>query len=194
MSEYFSNFPRILYDIDGTNSTNPEFSVAVNLLIRQKLRTAIVDDVSIYYPYVIPDSVTRPDILSFQIYGDVKFTWTIYLVNQIHDPYWEWPLDSKIFEKYIKEKYGSIAEAKNQVHHYEYIWQQRVEVTGTSDPVPERFVEVDYDTYLAVGENNRRIKYAFEYEQERNEEYRSINLIQPAFISSVLDEARGIFR
>ena len=194
MSEYFSNFPRILYDIDGTNSTNPEFSVAVNLLIRQKLRTAIVDDASIYYPYVIPDSVTRPDILSFQIYGDVKFTWTIYLVNQIHDPYWEWPLDSKIFEKYIKEKYGSIAEAKNQVHHYEYIWQQRVEVTGTSDPVPERFVEVDYDTYLAVGENNRRIKYAFEYEQERNEEYRSINLIQPAFISSVLDEARGIFR
>ena len=194
MSEYFSNFPRILYDIDGTNSTNPEFSVAVNLLIRQKLRTAIVDDASIYYPYVIPDSVTRPDILSFQIYGDVKFTWTIYLVNQIHDPYWEWPLDSKIFEKYIKEKYGSIAEAKNQVHHYEYIWQQRVEVTGTSDPVPERFVEVDYDTYLTVGESNRRIKYAFEYEQERNEEYRSINLIQPAFISSVLDEARGIFR
>ena len=194
MSEYFSNFPRILYDIDGTNSTNPEFSVAVNLLIRQKLRTAIVDDASIYYPYVIPDSVTRPDILSFQIYGDVKFTWTIYLVNQIHDPYWEWPLDSKIFEKYIKEKYGSIAEAKNQVHHYEYIWQQRVEVTGTSDPVPERFVEVDYDTYLTVGESNRRIKYAFEYEQERNEGYRSINLIQPAFISGVLDEARGIFR
>ena len=194
MSEYFSNFPRILYDINGTNSTNPEFSTAVNLLIRQKIRDAVVDDISIYYPYVIPDSITRPDILSFQIYGDVKFTWTIYLVNQIHDPYWEWPLDSKIFEKYIKEKYGSIAQAKNQVHHYEYIWQQRVEVTGTSDPVPERFVEVDYDTYLTVGESNRRIKYAFEYEQERNEGYRSINLIQPAFISGVLDEARGIFR
>ena len=35
---------------------------------------------------------------------------------------------------------------------------------------------MDYDTYLSVGEDNRRIKYAFEWEQERNEEYRSINL------------------
>ena len=66
MSEYFSNFPRILYDINGTNSTSPEFSTAVNLLIRQKIRDAVVDDISIYYPYVIPDSITRPDILSYQ--------------------------------------------------------------------------------------------------------------------------------
>ena len=45
MSEYFSNFPRILYDINGTNSTSPEFSTAVNLLIRQNIRDAIVDDI-----------------------------------------------------------------------------------------------------------------------------------------------------
>ena len=34
----------------------------------------------------------------------------------------------------------------------------------------------------------------FEYEQDRNEGYRSINLVQPAYISGVLDEARGLFR
>ena len=194
MSEYFSNFPRILYDINGTNSTNPEFSTAVNLLIRQKIRDAVVDDISIYYPFVIPDSITRPDILSYEVYGDVRYTWTIFTVNQIFDTYWQWPLDTKTFEKFINEKYGSIGIAKNEVHHYEYIWQHRVEVTGISDPVEERVVEVDYDTYLSVGEDNRRIKYAFEWEQERNEEYRSINLIQPEYISSVLDEARGLFR
>ena len=194
MSEYFSNFPRILYDITGTNSTSQEFSTAVNLLIRQKIRDAVVDDISIYYPFVIPDSITRPDILSYEVYGDVRYTWTIFTVNQIFDPYWQWPLDTKTFEKFINEKYGSIGIAKNEVHHYEYIWQHRVEVTGISDPVEERVVEVDYDTYLSVGEDNRRIKYAFEWEQERNEEYRSINLIQPEYISSVLDEARGLFR
>ena len=31
MSEYFSNFPKIRYDIYGTNSTAPEYSTAVNL-------------------------------------------------------------------------------------------------------------------------------------------------------------------
>ena len=143
---------------------------------------------------MIPDFITRPDVLSYEVYGDVKFTWSIFLVNQIFDPYWEWPLDTKTFEKFITEKYGSIGNAKTTVHHYEYIWQQRVEVTGTSDPVPERVVEVDYDTFLTVGEDNRRIKYAFEWEQERNEGYRSINLVQPAYISGVLDEARGLFR
>ena len=163
-------------------------------MIRQKIRDAVVDDISIYYPFVIPDSITRPDILSYEVYGDVRYTWTIFTVNQIFDPYWQWPLDTKTFEKFITEKYGSIGAAKTTVHHYEYIWQHRVEVTGTSDPIVERTVEVDYDTYLSVGEDNRRIKYMFEYEQDRNEEYRSINLVQPAYISGVLDEARGLFR
>ena len=143
---------------------------------------------------MIPDAITRPDILSYEVYGDVRYTWSIFLVNQIFDPYWEWPLDTKTFEKFIKEKYGSIGTAKTTVHHYEYIWQHRVEVTGTSDPVVERTVEVDYDTYLSVGEDNRRIKYMFEWEVDKNESYRSINLIEPAFVSGVLDEARGIFR
>ena len=143
---------------------------------------------------MIPDFISRPDILSYEVYGDVKFTWSIFLVNQIFDPYWQWPLDTKTFEKFINEKYGSIGTAKSTVHHYEYIWQHRVEVTGTSDPVVERTVEVDYDTYLSVGEDNRRIKYMFEYEQDRNEGYRSINLVQPTYISGVLDEARGLFR
>ena len=48
MSEYFANFPRILYDINGTNVTSPEYSTAINLLIRQKIRDAIKDDITIY--------------------------------------------------------------------------------------------------------------------------------------------------
>ena len=50
-SEFFSNYPRIAYDISGNNSTVPDYTVAVNLLIRSKLRDAIEDDVTVYYPY-----------------------------------------------------------------------------------------------------------------------------------------------
>ena len=63
MSEYFSNFPKILYDIDGTSGRDPNYSTAVNMLIRQKFRDAIKDDITIYYPYVIQEEVKRPDIL-----------------------------------------------------------------------------------------------------------------------------------
>ena len=194
MSEYFSNFPKILYDIDGTSGRNPNYSTAVNMLIRQKFRDAIKDDITIYYPYVIPEEVKRPDILSYQIYGDVKFTWTIFLANQIFDPYWQWPMDTRTFESYLIGKYGSVEESKLKVEYYEKIWQERVEATGTSDPIPEQTVRIDYTTYLETNTDLRRIKYAYEYEQDKNESLRSIQLIQPVFISSVLDEARGLFR
>ena len=55
MSEYFSNFPRILYDIEGKNSTTPEYIVAVNIMIRQKFRDAVKEEISMYYRYIIPE-------------------------------------------------------------------------------------------------------------------------------------------
>ncbi len=194
MSEYFSNFPKIRYDIYGTNTTAPEYSTAVNILIRNKLREVVKGDISIYYPYVIPEEVRRPDVLSQQVYGDVSFTWTIFLVNNILDPLWQWPMDSRTFESYITRKYGTIGEAKNNVHHYEYIWHERVEATGTSDPIPAQKIEVDYDTYLTINEDFKKIVYSFEYEETKNEANREISLIQSTYISQVIDEARGLFR
>ena len=67
MSEYFSNFPKILYDIEGKNSIKPNYTTVINLMIRQKFRDAIVDDVTTYYPYYIQEG-ERPDILSYEIY------------------------------------------------------------------------------------------------------------------------------
>ena len=73
MSEYFSNFPRIQYDINGTNPISPDYTIAINLMVRQKIRDAIADDVTMYYPYII-DGDIRPDVLSHQIYGDIAYT------------------------------------------------------------------------------------------------------------------------
>ena len=67
MSEYFSNFPKILYDIEGTNQRNPSFTTAANLMIRQRFRDAIVDEITAFYPYHIqsqlfqlPSSISLP--------------------------------------------------------------------------------------------------------------------------------------
>ena len=194
MSEYFSNFPRILYDIEGKNSTTPEHIVAVNLMIRQKFRDAIKEEISMYYPYVIPEEMSRPDVLAFNIYGDIKYTWTIFMVNDILDPYWEWPMDSNNFGMYLSNKYGSVDTSKITLHHYEQIIHSRTEVTGTADSIPERVVEIDYTTYRAVGEDNRKIVYAYEYEVDKNEANRSISLVDASYISGVLDETRQLFR
>jgi len=193
MSEFFSNYPRIAYDISGTNSTVPDYNVAVNLLIRNKLKTAVEDDVAIYYPYIVPEGM-RPDVLSFQYYGDTIYTWAIYLMNNIIDPYWEWPLSYKDLRSYLIDKYGSIETAKSQIHHYEYTARARAEKTGTSDPVPAYKLEIDYETYTETAVDEREIIYSYGYEQDLNETKREIQLIDVAYIQSVQEEARGLFR
>ena len=193
MSEFFSNYPRIAYDISGTNSTVPDYNVAVNLLIRNKLKTAVENDVAVYYPYIVPEGM-RPDVLSFQYYGDTIYTWAIYLMNNIIDPYWEWPLSYKDLREYLIDKYSSIETAKAQIHHYEYTARARAEKTGTSDPVPAYKLEIDYETYTETAVDEREIIYSYGYEQDLNETKREIQLIDVAYIQSVQEEARGLFR
>ena len=193
MSEFFANYPRIAYDIGGNNSTVPDFTVAVNLMIRNKLKTAVEDEVTVYYPYVVPEGM-RPDVLAYQYYGDTIYTWTIYLANNIVDPYYEWPLSYKDLRSYIIQKYGSIEIAQSQVHHYEYIARARAEQTKHDDAVPEYTLEIDYQTYTGTEDDERKIVYAYGYEQDLNESKREIQLIDANFIKGVQDEARGLFR
>ena len=192
-SEFFANYPRIAYDISGNNSTVPDYTVAVNLMIRSKLKDTVEDDVTVYYPYVVPEGM-RPDVLAYQYYGDTIYTWTIFLVNNIVDPYWEWPLSYKDFREYMTDKYGSIEKAQSQIHHYEKIARARVEQTKLADAVPEYRLEIDYQTYTETDVTEREIIYSYGYEQDLNEAKREIQLIDANFIRSVQDEARGLFR
>ena len=53
--------------------------------------------------------------------------------------------------------------------HYEYIARARAEKTGTSDPVPEYRLEIDYQTYTETDVLEREIIYSYGYEQDLNE-------------------------
>ena len=192
-SEFFANYPRIAYDISGNNSTVPDYTVAVNLMIRSKLKDTVEDDVTVYYPYIVPEGM-RPDVLAYKYYGDTIYTWTIFLVNNIVDPYWEWPLSYKDFREYMTDKYGSIEKAQSQIHHYEKIARARVEQTKLADAVPEYRLEIDYQTYTETDVTEREIIYSYGYEQDLNEDKREIQLIDASFRRSVQDEARGLFR
>ena len=193
MSEYFSNFPRILYDIKGINSTNPNYTVAVNIMVKSKIRTAINDDITLYFPYDIEED-DRPDIVSYKFYGDIKYTWLIFLVNDMLDPYWDWPLSYQNFRGFIINKYGSVEKAKSIVK--KYLWTAREEVTASKiqEPINAHKVEIDYATYIDTDTDAREIRSAYDWEKEENEDKRVIQLIDPLFASELLEEARGAYR
>ena len=185
MSEFFQHYPQIDYNITGT--APPTFKTVINIMARAKLRNVIMNDIVQYFPYSIPEA-ERPDHTSFKIYGDVKFTWLIFLINDIHDPIYDWPLATRDLTNFIKDKYGSITVAKNLVHHYEQILRARVEVTGTTDAIPEAKIEVDVTTYNALADADKNIVYCYNWELDRNESKRDIKLIDAMYVGDVMSE------
>ena len=185
MSEFFQHYPQINYDMTGVKPVKTKS--AINIMIRSKIKTAILDDVIAYFPYIIPEA-ERPDVTAFKQYGDVKYTWLIFLINNIHDPIFDWPLNSREFGKYIKNKYGTLNAAKTTVHHYEETIRERVEATNTSDPIPKATIEVDLTTYNTLAAGSRKLVYYYDWEVERNEDKRNIKLIDSKFVASILAE------
>ena len=185
MSEFFQHYPQIDYNITGT--APPKFKTAINIMERAKLKNVIMNDIVQYFPYSIPEA-ERPDITSFNIYGDVKFTWLIFLINDIHDPIYEWPLATRDLTNFVKDKYGSITVAKNTIHHYEQIVRTRVEATGTTDAIPEAKIEIDVTTYNALADADRNIVYCYNWELDRNESKRDIKLIDAMYVGDIMSE------
>jgi len=185
MSEFFQHYPQIDYNITGTSP--PKFRTAINIMTRAKLRNVIMDDVVQYFPYSIPEA-ERPDNTSFKVYGDVKFTWLIFLINDIHDPIYGWPLATRDLVNFIKDKYGTINAAMDTIHHYEQIIRTRVEATGTTDAIPVAKIEVDETTYNALADEDRNIVYSYNWELDRNESKRDIKLIDAMYVGDIMSE------
>ena len=185
MSEFFQHYPQISYNISGTKPA--KLKTVINLMEKAKLKGLVADDIVAYFPYSIMEG-ERPDHVSKKIYGNVKYTWLIFFINEISDPVYDSPLGTREFGAYVKNKYGSLATAKNSIHQYEKILRTRVEATGTTDAIPEARIEIDETTYDTLAIAARNIKYCYDWEVDRNEAKRDIKLIDRNFVADILTE------
>ena len=185
MSEFFVHYPQISYDISGTKPA--KVKTVINLMERAKIKNIVLDDIISYFPYSIKENY-RPDHVSNEVYGDVKYTWLIFLINDIVDPIYDWPLGTREFGAYVKNKYGSLATAKSTIHHYEQILRTRVEATGTTDAIPQARIIIDETTYDTLDTDVRNIKYCYDWEVDRNEAKRDIKLIDRLYVADILSE------
>ena len=76
MSEYFSHYPKINYNVTGKKEPT-KLKVAVDIMNRTKIKDVLIDDIVQFLPYSIPEN-ERPDVTSDKVYGDVKFTWLLF--------------------------------------------------------------------------------------------------------------------
>jgi len=190
MSDFFRNYPTGFYNIDKVKPVRGTFST--NILTRIKAKPEIFKNVFTYYPYRI-EEFERPDTLASKYYGSSDFAFLIFLANDITDPLYEWPLFGDDFENLIIEKYGSVADARTGIHHYEKILRAEVPASADQSKVLEKVAIIDKETYDDTAEASRKIIYNYDYEVIKNNKKKNIVLVEDVYAKQILNELRNFY-
>lgn len=113
MYNLFTKFPAIYYNNQ----------LAVNLLLKVKFNEAAKRAAAVYYPYTVTEG-ERPDIIAANYYDDPRYSWLIYMVNDIVDPLHDWPLTEEELNQTIVKKYGSIQKAIDGIAFWRVNWYE----------------------------------------------------------------------
>lgn len=116
-----------------------------------------------YHPYTIVEG-DRADMLAYLYYGDPGYDWVIYFSNIIVDPYFEWPLDSRSFKRFIETKYGSITNARSKIKFYRNNYIN--DTSSITTPAYSALSEKQKNFWVPVIGNNGQI---IEYQRKRQE-------------------------
>lgn len=192
MPHFFTPNPLVLYDPLNTNRRH----LATDITRRFKLENVIKSPGLVYYNYMIRDT-DRPDIIADKLYDDSTLDWLIFVINNIFDPYFQWPLTYKQFNDYLVQKYGSVSVAHTGIHHYEQIIRARKDYNtadGERIVIPEHTLQVDQTTYTSLASSDRRSVTDYEYEEDANNRKRSIKLIDAVFVPAILQQFDEIYR
>jgi hypothetical protein len=159
---YFNKFPLITYR-----------GVRIRDITR---RTTIFDAAkevgALFDDYIVVDGET-PDILAAKYYGDARYNWVILQANNIIDPFYDWPLGVREFNRFVLDKYG--AENLYSIKHY--VTNEK-SVDGEGIIVSEGYTP----------QTHRDAVTNYEYEQALNDDKRRIKLLRREFVTQVEQE------
>ena len=175
---YFRQFSKGYYDIEG----NGNQTLVTDLMTRVKVREKVINEISLYDKYDVP-SGERPEDTAFKHFGSSQYHWVILMTNNITDAYYEWPMSEQDFETFITDKYTN----PDAIHHYE-ITKSSGRTTANGPDDYSHKIEVNSDATGAQSVSNR------EFEQRLQDEKRSINLLNPAYLTTFLEEFNNLVR
>ena len=175
---YFRQFEKGYYDLKGDGKQK----LVVDLMTRVKVREKILDEASLYDKYDVP-SGERPEDTAFKHFGSSQYHWVVLLTNNITDAYYEWPMSDQTFETFIRDKYSN----PDAIHHYE-VTTSSGKTTGDGPDDYSHKIEVNSDATGAQSVSNR------EFEQRIQDSKRSINLLNPAYLTTFIEEFNNLVR
>lgn len=100
---YFDFLPSVAYPNDEGGRT-----IVKDILVRGKILDILRDAAASALEYTIEDE-ERPETLANRIYGRADYHWLILLFNEIHDPFFSWPMSINEMEKHMDASYSGKA-------------------------------------------------------------------------------------
>ncbi len=204
---YFTKFPLVNYN-----------DVLVrNITARVKVFKRAKNIDTIFYKYRIKDG-ERPDTIAYNYYGDPEYFWVVFIVNDIVDPYYEWPMSQQTFDRFIKAKYGNIATAQSTILKYRridtayYLHNTRPDViiTATDYAILDDDAQVNYtqqnqqdDVYITVDTYDLMTTeerdefapvYAYDFEVDANEARREIRLLNLDYLPRIEEDLKRLMK
>ena len=161
----FERFPLIDYDHRIVKDISKRISLFDN--VRR--------NVSMFENYIVVDGEKIEDI-SQKFYGTPHYHWVIMLMNEIIDPFHDWPLSVKEMSEFVENKYGI---GKSDDHHH---WERDGKVVNEQDNIDFYDPRISPSPSVPVGAvsiNNRQ------YEDRVNEEKRKIKILDVGHIPQI---------
>ena len=201
----FNYYPQLDY-----NDEKARFILAHGKVVEKYLK-----DYRTFYNYIIKDE-DRADIVAWNQYGDSRLDWIIYLINNIFDPYKDWPMSYTNFISYLEEKYDQPAyklqgvSNNSTIAHYYYSSisslseeEKKADIANVNYNMTPETYDLLYSsnsyTWNSITESYLPAttgwlpKSIFDYEYEINESKREIILLRSEHITDFKRQFKDLF-
>jgi hypothetical protein len=101
---YFAKFPSINYSY----TAEEDIKTSVDILKRIGIRENIKNDFAVWEKYTVVDG-EKPETLAHKLYGSSTLHWVVLMMNEMIDPYHEWPMSSNQLDRMIEKEYSGQA-------------------------------------------------------------------------------------
>jgi len=164
----FSKFPTINYD----NKDIRDLSVA--LVVRPEIK----ENKDLFFYYQIEDYET-PESVAFDFYGSTHYNYVILLMNDMVDPFFDWPLSSKEIVELCEMRYGVPGVVNGKFDDTGYYAVRHWEKDGIKYQESTKPIGAVAISYI-------------EYEENLNDDKRRIKILYPELITKLDTEIENL--
>ena len=189
---FFSRFENISYD--GRSMKDLSTAIVIN--------DGIKDNKDLFFLYTM-EEWERPETIAFDHYGNTKYNFIILLMNDIVDPFFDWPLERHELLAKAELEYGVPSETNGQ---YDKVTDEDAEGNTiapfrTAGYWAVRYWEKDNIQYQFAPGSGRYSEAPIgavavsniEYEEKLNDAKRTIKILHPELIPQMDKELDYIF-